>query len=172
MPLPSTYIPIATNTLTAAATSVTFSSISSDYTDLVLVSSVGSNNDAQVFSCRINGDTGTNYSIVQLLGQGSGAFSSLESSQTKMNISKGIGVTTTTAGMSVVSNFNNYANATTYKTVLSRVSESVGTYLGVAATVGVWRSTAAITSIQLSLNNGTSTFNTGSTFTLYGIKAA
>jgi hypothetical protein len=168
----NTYTQIASTTLGSAAASVTFSSISGAYTDLVLIANVGSNDDAQVFSCRINSDTASNYSITQLLGQGSVAVSGRESSQTKMNISKGVGVTTTNGGMVVISNFNNYANATTYKTVLSRVSESVGTYLGTEATVGLWRSTAAITAIELSLNNGVATFNTGSTFNLYGITAA
>ena len=167
-----TYEKIATNTLGSTASIVTFSSIPSTYTDLIIIASVGSNNDAQVFSCRINSDTGTNYSVTQLLGDGASAYSSRESSQTKLNISKGIGVTTTTGGMVVISNFLNYSNATTYKTVLSRVGESVGTYLGTAATVGLWRSTSAITAIELSLNNGIATFNTGSSFTLYGIKAA
>lgn len=168
----TTFSQIASTTLGSAASSVTFSSIPSTYTDLVLVANVGSNNDAQVFSCRINSDTGTNYSITQLLGQGSAASSTRDSSQTKMNISKGVGVTTTNNGMVVVSNFNNYSNTTTYKTVLSRVGEATGTYIGTAATVGLWRSTAAITSIELSLNNGTTTFNTGSTFNLYGVTAA
>jgi hypothetical protein len=168
----STYTKIASNTLGSAAATVTFSSIPSTYTDLVLVANVGSSDAAQVFSCRINSDTGANYSLTQLLGEGTTAVSSRDTSQTKMNISKGMGVGTTNASMVILSNFMNYANATTYKTVLSRASEATATYPGTAATVGLWRSTAAITAIELSLNNGTATFNTGSTFNLYGITAA
>jgi hypothetical protein len=43
-------------------------------------------------------------------------------------------------------NVMNYANATTYKTLLNRNSH---TEKGVSATVSLWRNTAAITSIYL-----------------------
>jgi hypothetical protein len=62
----------------------------------------------------------------------------------------------------------NYANTTTYKTAISRGSESVN---GVMAIVVLWRKTPeAITSILLKPSTGN--FDIGSTFTLYGIKAA
>jgi hypothetical protein len=168
----NTYDEIATQTLSSASTTVTFSSIPSTYTDLILVSSVGSSDSAQVYSCRLNGDTGTNYSLTLLVGTGGGAASQRETSISKMNIGKGIGVNTPNASAVIISNFQNYSNTTTNKTVLSRVSEALGAYPGVSATVGLWRNTAAITSIELSLNNGIATFNAGSTFSLYGIKAA
>jgi hypothetical protein len=61
----------------------------------------------------------------------------------------------------------NYSNATTYKTALARTSED-----GVAAAyVGLWRSTSAITSITID-KGSSDNFASGSTFTLYGIKAA
>jgi len=60
----------------------------------------------------------------------------------------------------------NYSNMTTYKTSLIRYSQ-IGSWFGELATL--WRSTAAINTITLT--TGTSTFNIGSTFTLYGIKA-
>ena len=64
----------------------------------------------------------------------------------------------------------NYSNTTTYKTILSRTNAAAN---GVDATVGLWRSTSAITSIEIGKNSGMSgTFQIGSTFTLYGIKAA
>jgi hypothetical protein len=62
----------------------------------------------------------------------------------------------------------NYSNTTTNKTVLARASSQQE---GVEATVGLWRSTAAITSITFDLVS-TRTFSVGSTLTLYGIKAA
>ena len=61
----------------------------------------------------------------------------------------------------------NYSNATTYKTVIAR-HDSWDSYT--VGNVGLWRNTAAITSLTIS----TQTFNmgVGSVFTLYGIKAA
>jgi len=61
----------------------------------------------------------------------------------------------------------NYANSTTNKTVLSR-GNNTGNHT--IAYVGLWRSTAAITSMLLGTTG--STWMAGSTFTLYGIKAA
>jgi hypothetical protein len=63
-------------------------------------------------------------------------------------------------------NVMNYSNATTYKTFLARGNIAAG---GTEAVVGLWRNTAAITSLELLPT--ASTFATGSTFTLYGIKA-
>jgi hypothetical protein len=62
----------------------------------------------------------------------------------------------------------NYANTTTFKTVLHRMA-----FAGNAteAGVGLWRKTPeAITSMEL-FANGT-TWISGTSFTLYGIKAA
>ena len=59
----------------------------------------------------------------------------------------------------------NYANTTTYKTVLTRASSNGDI---VMANVSTWRSTSAITSLVYA----GATFNSGTVFTLYGIKAA
>jgi hypothetical protein len=64
-------------------------------------------------------------------------------------------------------NVMNYANSTTYKTTLSR-ADAANEEL--TAIVGLWRSTAAITSIKVAADAGIN-FSTGSTFTLYGIKS-
>jgi hypothetical protein len=63
--------------------------------------------------------------------------------------------------------FMNYSNTTTNKTVLGRSSAASGF---VEAAVGLWRNTSAITSITAT--TGGQSYQTGSTFTLYGIKAA
>jgi hypothetical protein len=66
-----------------------------------------------------------------------------------------------------VTNVQNYSNTTTYKTVLSRGSSNNYVF----AWVDVWRNTAAISSLTIS-TDGSSNFTAGSTFSLYGIKAA
>ena len=63
-------------------------------------------------------------------------------------------------------NIQNYSNATTYKTTLGRGANTPALTM---ATVGLWRNTSAITTITYSVT--ANTFATGSTFTLYGIKA-
>lgn len=157
-----TYEPIATTTLGTAASSVTFSSISSTYTDLVLVfgGSVSSFGNLRI---QLNGDTGTNYSWTRLLGDGSAAQSDRGSSQSFINIA----ILDTNVIGNAIAHLQNYSNTTTNKTVITR-GNSTGTYLG--ATVGLWRNTAAINSILI--YNSAGNLNSSSVITLYGIKSA
>jgi len=162
----STYTPIATTTLGSNSTAVTFSSISGAYTDLILVTSAKlttGSNDAIV---RVNSDTATNYSNTILTGTGSAASSARVSNNTKMYLDNNGWVTSGEFNVSI-GHFMNYSNTTTYKTMLARGNNATS---GVDAIVNLWRSTSAITAIEISGNGGT--FVTGSTFTLYGIKAA
>jgi hypothetical protein len=166
----ATYEPIATQTLGSTASSVTFSSISGAYTDLVLVISPASSAQKDV-DIRLNGDTSGNYSHTVLTGDGTTVASNRTTNTSSAYITY-YAATTTTLGNSVfIVNFMNYSNTTTYKTMLAR-SNNAST--GVDAAVALWRNTAAITSIQVgpNLQQGTNTWSTGSTFTLYGIKAA
>jgi len=164
----STYTPIATTTLGSAASTVSLTSISGSYTDLVLVVSarMTGGGGASAVQLQFNGDTGSNYSITTLNGDGSSATSSRASSQTSLSM----GLATDASGQQATSIFQiqNYSNATTYKTVLSRANIAGDR---VRAQVGLWRNTQAIDSILI-LNNGGTTFVAGSTFTLYGIQAA
>jgi hypothetical protein len=61
----------------------------------------------------------------------------------------------------------NYANTTTYKSVLNRMDDAE---YAVGANAGMWRSTAAINSIKI--NAGSGNLPAGLTATLYGIAAA
>ena len=64
----------------------------------------------------------------------------------------------------------NYSNTTTNKTVLARGNRASS---GVVAQVGMWGNTSAITSITIdNVDSASANFVAGSTFTLYGIKAA
>jgi len=162
----STYIPIATNTLGTAIPTVTFSSISGSYTDLVLVASVKGTAVEGYFSMQFNGDTATNYSTTQLGGTGSSPFS-----QRTINVSNPdfADYMLTTNFQNFTFNIMNYSNTTTYKTSLLREGNGGNGY--VIAAAFLWRSTSAITSIAIN-NLGGGNFAVGSTFTLYGIAAA
>ena len=163
--MPATYEPIATYTIPSAAANYTFSSITGTYTDLLVVV-VGNSTAAADLFMQVNGDTGSNYSTTQLSGTGSSALSQRSSNRTNFNVNFNAYMSTTVAANYVIQ-IQNYSNATTYKTMLARSSNA---NQAVDATVGLWRSTSAITSVTLIANG--STFATGSTFTLYGIKAA
>ena len=162
----STYTPIATQTLGSSAASVTFSSIAGTYTDLLIVmntkGSTLSNNYMQV-----NGDTGSNYSRTGLSGNGSAASSYRGSSQTKVYLDNNSATDSTEFRYNGEIHLMNYSNTTTYKTFLNRANNAA---YGTEAQASLWRSTAAITSVTVAMDTGT--YSAGSTFTLYGIKAA
>lgn len=164
--MPATYEPIATTTLTTSTPSVTFSSIGSGFTDLVLICMVQTQTNSDAVVIRFNSDSGTNYSHTQVRGDGSTTFSGRASNTTFMRI--GNDIPNSTAYGTIIANIQNYVNSTTNKTVISRSGYAA---IGTQATVGLWRNTAAITSITI-LPDRLDNFLTGSTFTLYGIKAA
>ena len=163
----STYTPIATTTLGSAQSSITFNSFSG-YTDLILVANArNASGSGYDLLCRLNGDSGSNYSRTALFGNGSSAQSSRASNETGFYL----GATAPTGSGEFypdIIQFMNYSNTTTNKTVINRVGSHNNV---VTAQVNLWRSTAAITSIVLTVNTGQN-FETGSSFTLYGIQAA
>lgn len=155
----NTYVALATQTLSSATTTVTFSSIPQGYTDLFFVANV-SGSGPQYARYRFNGDTGSNYSFTVITGDGSSATSSRAASQSGLNM--GLNNPTATNFLHVM----NYSNTTTNKTVLARRNSAS---FGLDQYVGLWRSTAAINSIEFYSPNN---FDIGSTFSLYGIAAA
>ena len=116
--------------------------------------------------CRFNGDTGgtANYSTTYLAGNGSAASSARDTSAAE----GWCGRLSSTNWTTSIASFQNYANSTTYKTSISRGNDVSGLVIAYAS---LWRQTTAISSITLSNSSGIN-FSAGSTFTLYGIKAA
>jgi hypothetical protein len=173
-----TYTPIATYPVVGSSTNtVSFNSFSG-YTDLILQvnNQVGS---ASGFRINFNSDTSANYSFITLQG-----FSSVTSyKSTNATPPYGSAITNNLVyGDAINANFfthnyiqiQNYSNSTTYKSLMWRYGTASGGFANpgeVALIVGTWRSTAPITSIQISIWNPT-IFNAGTDFTLYGIKAA
>lgn len=158
--MPQTYDKIATQTLGSATNSHTFTSISGTYTDLVLVVA-GTSASPTDCVLRFNSDTGNNYSWTRILGNGTAASSARNS-----NTSGQVGTLYTTQG-NIIMSIQNYSNATTYKTSLSRMNSPDN---HVASYVTMWRNTNAITSIEFYATGAN--MSVGTTLTLYGIKAA
>ena len=160
------YTPLATTTLGSAAATVTFSTISGAYTDLVLVASIKSstNSYAQMY---VNGDNaGTSYSQTTLTGNGTTASSARNTNAAINYLAQDNNINSTDFTPYVI-NIQNYSNTTTYKTWITRSGSAA---FSTVATVSLWRSTSAITSITLQLNSGN--LAADSTFSLYGITAA
>ena len=163
----ATYDCIATTTLGSALSTISFTSISGSYTDLVLVFVGAQTNNAQGdLQFRFNSDTGSNYSRTILSGNGTTASSNRSSSVTFFRGEATSYPDTVDGGTVQILQLMNYSNTTTYKTVLFRGNSAAS---GTDATVGLWRSTSAITAIECYIDTGT--LKSGSMFTLYGIKA-
>jgi hypothetical protein len=170
MAVSNTYQAIATQTVSGVLTTqMTFNSISGSYTDLVLIANGMNGVATQNLEMRINNDSGSNYSRTAMWGTGTAAFSGRTTSATQVRLDV-YGYWNTTTPATTIVNFLNYSNTTTYKTFLARANSAT---TGVDAGVGLWRSTAAITRVDLypTVASG-DYFAAGSTFTLYGIAAA
>ena len=162
----ATYTPIASATLGAAASSVTFSSIPQTYTDLVIVCNAIINSGTEdAYGLQFNSDTAGNYSVTGLVGSGSAAASFRGTNTIKVDA----GRISLSMSPSII-HIMNYANTATYKTVLSR-GNGTGSGSYVAISAGSWRSNAAITSINISPYNNQG-IASGGTFDLYGILGA
>ena len=156
----SAYTALANVTLGSTATSVTFSSISQAYRDLVFVLT-GTTTATQAVTVRFNGDSGSNYFEVGMDGSGSSA-SSFTSTQTNIDVAA-LGTSQSQATFSVM----DYSATDKHKTVLVRTDNASW---GTRALAGRWGNTAAITSAVITMAGG-QTFAAGSSFALYGVSA-
>ena len=163
----NTMVALQTVTLSSPQASVTFGSggtIPQGYTDLRLVATpVTANASTDTLGVKIN--SLTSYSRTYMIGNGSTATSGRQTSEPYIYVD---GVPTSSPSMFASLEFMNYSNATTYKTVLSRLTNPSA---DTRATVYLSQNTSAITSITLVMASG-SNIAAGSTFTLYGIAAA
>ena len=153
------YTALANITLTSTASSVTFGSIPSGYRDLRLVYRGTTTASSGVF-CRANSDSGSNYSLVRMGGNGSTTFSSSTTTTYFPMLYSGDPVT----GLAILQILD-YSATDKHKTALSRGG---GDYGIVEAVASRWANTAAITSLVIT--NTSTTFAIGTTFELYGVK--
>jgi hypothetical protein len=167
--MPATYEPIATTTLGSAASDITFTSIPATFTDLRVIM-VSTTSNTTGLNCQVNGDTGANYSVTAIFGDGTSASSTQLGGATRFYLTGlGAGNTSTTIPNFSELNFFSYAGST-FKTMLYTDSLDKNGSGEVFKSVNLWRSTSAITSLKLYPTAGT--LNIGTTATLYGIKNA
>jgi hypothetical protein len=172
--MPVTYELISSNVLGTAAASVTFSAIPATYTDLVLRASIRSAEASTTTPIRLqfNSDTATNYSVTTINGDGSAANSFRRTNFTYID---GYQVPAASGTASTYSSTELYIpsyRASQNKPMsLMQVEERNSTAAEMNGIAGLWRNTAAITSILIDLG-GTTNFATGSSFYLYGLKSS
>lgn len=151
-------------TLGSSAASVTFSSISQAYRDLILVVNYGTITSGQDLRIRINGDTGANYNDVTMNGNGSSASSGSGSGSTRFDIDS-YGTPGTVTG-SVLFSIMDYSVIDKHKSTLTRMDNAATATRAIA---GRWASTSAVTTILI--YPSASTFLAGCTFSLFGVAA-
>ena len=159
---------LGNTTLTTSSASVTFSSIPSGHKDLVLQVLAGCINDngRQVF-IRLNGDTGSNYSYVNMKGE---SGSSLSNSATANRLFAGSPQLPAANTWQMQMQLMDYSATNKHTSTLTRVgNNTTGTFVtpGVHAIASRWANTAAVTSI--SVETSADSFSTGSTFRLLGV---
>lgn len=162
----NTYTLIASSTVgSSGVASVTFSSIPSTYTDLVLKISTRTNRSAATdgLEIRLNGAT-TNHSGRRLTGDGS----TIASSVSAYGNTDGNTATASTFGNAEVY-IPNYASSNYKSFSMDTVSENNATTSGMTLNANLWSQTTAVSSIGIFMSDGT-LFNQYSTFYLYGIK--
>jgi hypothetical protein len=163
--MPSAITPLANLTLSAGATSVTFSSISGAYRDLILVVTGGSGSYS-AFQIQFNGSA-TGYTWVGMEGNGSAnAAATSTSTALEGNYNywvEDIGTSNTIYTMHLL----DYAQTDKHKHAVYRI-DAGNTGLGYYS--GRWANTAAVTQVVVARAAGNQ-WRTGSTFALYGVSA-
>ncbi len=156
------------------AANITFSSIPSTYTDLLIKLSSRSTASFNLgyINVRFNSDTGNNYSYKAVGGTGSITFNNNATSTSSIfTVTSGATTTSNTFGNAEIY-IANYAGSNFKSVSIDAVSENNATEAYTHLAAGLWSSTSAITSIQLSdiLNPGN--WTQYSTAYLYGISNA
>lgn len=160
---------ISTVTTTSNTSTITFSSIPSTYKSLQIRFRIADTVSAgNVMYARFNSDSGSNYARHQLWGNGSSAATgaAINEAQYQWWATPNSGTTNPSAG---IVDIIDYASTSKFKT--SRLvygMSDTGQFFSVLNS-GLWRSTAAINRIDISLFGG-GQFGSGVTFALYGIK--
>ena len=164
MPDVSTEVAIATTTLGSAAASITFSSISSVYTDLRFVLVTRDAGAGGILKLTFNGSSATNYSDTWIRGNGTTAASGRNATQAYINMQYATGGANNW-GLFTADIFS-YVGSTNKTVLLTDSNDENGSGF-IYRQVGLWRSTSAITSLTITTSSGT--MDTGTTATLYGI---
>lgn len=161
-----TYTPLANITLSSTVTSLTFSSISQAYRDLVLIATPLGSTSSSSIGLTMNGVTSSTYSRTLLEANGSSILSNAGTS-TSIYWTNNYSDFGTVAAPLII-NIMDYSATDKHKNVLIRSNNANAE---VSMATGRWASTAAVTSFKLDVSAGASGYIAGSTFELFGIVA-
>ena len=160
----------ASSSATSGQTGVVFSNIPQNYQDLRVVFYGFISNSTNYFNLRLN-NTASGYSHTQLYGNGSSAYSSRSTGENGLHLTSTNGLPSNSSAPAIFTiDILNYANSSTYKSVLWREAFDQNGSGETLLSVGLWQSTSAINQISFGTDSGGATFLTGTTVELYGIR--
>ena len=153
---------ISTQLITSSTASVTFSSIPQTYKHLQIRYVYKPVSGNATLQGRFNGDSTSAYNQHTLFGNGSSVGSNYSTGSEISQLGYANSLTSYEGfGVIDILDYSSSSKNTTTRTFRGRLDE-------VRVASGLWRNTAAVTSIFL--NTDSSTFAAGSRFSLYGIK--
>ena len=168
----SAYDLLETEILTGTQASVTFSSLNStygaDYQHLQARCVFSGGGAVSSLRIELNGDTGSNYSLHVLYGNGSSVLSAAGAPSTIWAL--GNSVTTSNAFAASIVDILDPFETTKYTT--GRILHGrIGSSNSIELLSGNWRNTAAVDTINFRVDGG-QTLIAGTRLSLYGLKAA
>lgn len=165
-------VPIAQLTGTGSGSEVAFTNIPQTFQDLMIViNTVMQSSTVGYAYFYLNSYSSPTPSWTRLYGNGTSVVSDRASQVNSGNVFNYSYQALTQTPTSSVINILNYSNTSTFKTVLARGAGDVNGSGSTSLTVGLQASTAPITSMNIATFASNAFFTTGSTFTLYGIRA-
>lgn len=171
--MPATYDLIAKTTLTSAASTITFTSIPSTFTDLqISIFYVPNDTAGPTVLMRLNNDTSNSYYGLQgpyWVNNQAAAAQANNVSYIPLGRATSLGDNTSGVGIGIIDVFS-YTSAYR-KCVLATVGSPNGTnYRGIEIDGGFWNDTSAINRIDFSVNS--SNMAIGTRIAIYGILRA
>jgi hypothetical protein len=167
------YTLIASNVLSAATSSVTFSSIPQTYTDLIVKHSARTSGASDISTyLQFNGDTGSNYAYRT-------GYSDYAAG-TPYGVANASGLTSAFAGMhswdtQTANTFGaseiqicNYTSSASKQYLAWGVAETNGSATYQSLNLNTWSGTSAINSVRIFATPSSGNFVVGSTFYIYG----
>lgn len=171
-PVTNSYESIQTVTLSSSQANITFSSIPATFKHLQIRGIARTLTAGTIggFSIQLNGDTGANYAVHLLQGDGASAVAAAQASTSDPYPAVAPGAT---AGASIfggmIFDVLDYANTNKYKTIRALAGGDLNGSGQLRFGSTLWQNTAATTSIKLYDFNGGNLVQYSS-FALYGIK--
>jgi hypothetical protein len=170
--MPNTLIPIQTYTLTSSASSITFSNIPQNYTDLKIVVSArnaSSNPGYQRLSMliQLNGSTSTFTSKFLSSSSPPSSFSFSNGTIGWIPASDAAANTFSNTEINIL-NYTSSNNKSYYVDNAQTNNATTYNHFNISLVSGLWSTVSAITSVGFTFESG-SNIVSGSTFTLYGV---